>query len=330
MECIVKSKCEGNCSTIDSSVIAKALGINSLRNNCFGSIRVKLNLFSSSLFIPRLVRFINRYFYKLFCGASLCRYDSSLTLYSSRHDSNLYSGYPDNSIFCNFGSGAFYHPKWINYDFPAQSPYYMAVQGKAGVDFYPIDLCREDLRLPYKDGSVSLIYCSHTLEHLEETKGVRFIRECARILASGGVMRVVVPFTDFNLYRTKMVCIQSEIPADAKKATVLASSSYLFSPVKGLGEDVLTEALHLSDFDAVSFIKKMKDERSLCDRFNGDCPEMHIAHWNHQKFAELSKQLGFSFYLPVLKGSSVAPPFSNIDVFDTTEPHLSIYGEFIK
>ena len=52
-----------------------------------------------------------------------------------------------------------------------------------------------DLRrpLPWPDACASAIYSSHTLEHLSKAQGARFLRECQRVLAPGGVIRIVVP-----------------------------------------------------------------------------------------------------------------------------------------
>ena len=90
----------------------------------------------------------------------------------------LYKHYSVDEIFCNFGSGAFYHPKWKNYDYPGQSAYYKCLQGIDGTDFNAINLCAVSLDIPEEDNSVALIYCSHTLEHLEAGAAKRFLREC--------------------------------------------------------------------------------------------------------------------------------------------------------
>jgi len=52
-----------------------------------------------------------------------------------------------------------------------------------------------DLRrpFPWPDASADAIYSSHTLEHLSKEDGECFLRECARVLAPGGVVRIVVP-----------------------------------------------------------------------------------------------------------------------------------------
>ncbi|MEM7413178.1 MAG: methyltransferase domain-containing protein [Myxococcota bacterium] len=60
---------------------------------------------------------------------------------------------------------------------------------------WPSDLTIHDLRkpFPWRDGSAQCIYSSHTLEHLDREQGRRFLNECARVLAPGGVLRIVVP-----------------------------------------------------------------------------------------------------------------------------------------
>jgi len=52
-----------------------------------------------------------------------------------------------------------------------------------------------DLRkhLPFRDGSAGAVYSSHLLEHLYFEDAQHLIRECFRILAEGGVLRIVVP-----------------------------------------------------------------------------------------------------------------------------------------
>jgi predicted SAM-dependent methyltransferase len=47
--------------------------------------------------------------------------------------------------------------------------------------------------LPYPDGAAQLIYHGHVIEHLSRPQALRFLQECARLLAPGGVMRVCTP-----------------------------------------------------------------------------------------------------------------------------------------
>ncbi len=47
--------------------------------------------------------------------------------------------------------------------------------------------------LPFPNGSAEAIYSSHLLEHLYFEQGKTLVRECFRVLASKGILRVVVP-----------------------------------------------------------------------------------------------------------------------------------------
>jgi predicted SAM-dependent methyltransferase len=79
----------------------------------------------------------------------------------------------------NLGCGARHHPAWLNLDVVPQSP----------------DVHQHDLRdpLPFNDGSCGAVYCSHVLEHFARADAPPFLRECHRVLRSGGMLRVVVP-----------------------------------------------------------------------------------------------------------------------------------------
>ena len=48
-------------------------------------------------------------------------------------------------------------------------------------------------RLPFANASVLMIYSEHMLEHLSPAAGVNLLRECWRVLAPGGLLRVVTP-----------------------------------------------------------------------------------------------------------------------------------------
>lgn len=66
--------------------------------------------------------------------------------------------------------------------------------GAFRLDWSP-DILIHDLRrpFPWPDASAEAIYSSHTLEHLTREQGQRFLRECARVLVPGGVVRIMVP-----------------------------------------------------------------------------------------------------------------------------------------
>ena len=47
--------------------------------------------------------------------------------------------------------------------------------------------------IPEQAGSVSALYSSHMLEHLEKNDALTFLKEAHRVLATGGVIRISVP-----------------------------------------------------------------------------------------------------------------------------------------
>jgi glycosyltransferase involved in cell wall biosynthesis/predicted SAM-dependent methyltransferase len=79
----------------------------------------------------------------------------------------------------NLGCGTRHHPAWINVDLKSTGP---------GV--IPCDLRQG---LPFTDNSVDVVYHSHLLEHFSKAFAPVFLRDCFRVLKTGGIIRVVTP-----------------------------------------------------------------------------------------------------------------------------------------
>lgn len=47
--------------------------------------------------------------------------------------------------------------------------------------------------LPFADGEVAYLHCSHMIEHLDSTQFMQFLRECDRVLVGGGVLVFSTP-----------------------------------------------------------------------------------------------------------------------------------------
>src|SRR5260221_7398704 len=107
----------------------------------------------------------------------------------------------------NLGCGLLTHPSWVNVDGSwnarlARHPILRRVlcslgilpTEKATVPWSP-DIFVHDIRkpLPFPDCSADAVYASHVLEHLYREQGQNLIREAFRVLAPGGVVRVIVP-----------------------------------------------------------------------------------------------------------------------------------------
>ena len=110
-------------------------------------------------------------------------------------------------IKLNLGCGLNTHPDYINIDnspgvtlarFPRLKRLLFRLKIISEKQYradWPAGITRLDLKrgLPFPDGSVERIYSSHFLEHLSADAGRGFLKECHRVLAPGGIFRLVVP-----------------------------------------------------------------------------------------------------------------------------------------
>ena len=302
----------------------------SLRENTIFAIRFYFKSVSSSFFLPKVCRFINKNLYWTGLGSSFNRYNNSLTLYSSFADKKLYSSYVENGKFINFGSGAFFHKRWKNYDYPGNSSFYKAIQGKPGKDFNPIDLCDENLKVPEVDNSVDLIYCSHTLEHIDKKSSHRFLKECYRILKKGGVLRVALPNTKNDFYLLRCLMRQNEVHDDVKKNYIQDATHHVLADTKTIKMENILEVLDKASFKSNEFYNLLVKEYPTMASFDGNNPERHINYWDFDNLIEVMSEFGFELTIPAYRGSSVARPFCNLHVFDNTEPQISLYADIIK
>ena len=301
----------------------------SLRTRQIPYIKFHSNSVSTSHFLPRLVRSINSFLYKFGLAATLNRYEDSITLYSAKQDRCLYTSFDQSALLCNFGSGAFNHPKWRNFDLPGRSKYYRALQGTPHKDFTPIDLSDPHLRLPLDDNSVALIYCSHTLEHLERQHVEHFLAECYRVLQNGGVMRVAVPSTDNDFKILATVANQKHVERQVIEHLSQKVAEHVLSDTSTLSPSEIHSMLVQVDFSVTDFVDRAT-ELGISKQFDSAMPERHISFWDYQQICGVSLAVGFRGCIPFYRGASLAKPFLNLNIFDTTEPHISLYVELIK
>jgi len=78
----------------------------------------------------------------------------------------------------HLGAGGHVLPGWANLD----------VGGPQGVTRF--DLERP---LPFANGSVDLVYTEHFIEHLHKQQALVLLAECARVLRTGGALRISTP-----------------------------------------------------------------------------------------------------------------------------------------
>jgi len=106
-------------------------------------------------------------------------------------------------LYLNLGSGprGIASPHWINVDgFPDKNVQYL------------VDLSRP---LPVPDGSFTGIFSEHVQEHFSLEDGIALMRECHRVLASGGYLRVIMPDARklMRAYFDDPACLMDHRPA---------------------------------------------------------------------------------------------------------------------
>jgi SAM-dependent methyltransferase len=105
-------------------------------------------------------------------------------------------------IKLNLGCGSRVVSGWVHVDYAvgaklAKLPLFRQVNRKLHLFSLEWDprILIHDLRrpLPWPGDSVAVVYSSHTLEHLSRQDGLQLLKESARILRQGGIIRIVVP-----------------------------------------------------------------------------------------------------------------------------------------
>lgn len=81
--------------------------------------------------------------------------------------------------YLNLGCGGRFHPGWINMDVSPSDPRVI-----------PVDLSRG---IPLPDASCALVYHAAVLEHFRPADALALLRDCRRVLAPGGIIRIGVP-----------------------------------------------------------------------------------------------------------------------------------------
>jgi SAM-dependent methyltransferase len=104
-------------------------------------------------------------------------------------------------LMLNLGCGDHTHESWINIDYSLKArlkelwilrPF---IQSRNPPGYLNHDLRRG---IPFKEGSVDVVYSSHVLEHMKKSYALQYLQEMHRVLKPGGVARIVVPDLEFG------------------------------------------------------------------------------------------------------------------------------------
>lgn len=144
------------------------------------------------------------------------------------------------SLKLHLGCGGIILPGWINIDTTLP-------RGKRDL--------RWDLRrgLPLPDGAADSIFAEHLLEHLNLSDGLRLLKECHRVLASGGVLRIGVP--DFERYIRAYIdadpIIEDVRPRRPSRGLAVAEIFFFYGHRSAYDYETLALLLREAGFDTV-------------------------------------------------------------------------------
>lgn len=103
----------------------------------------------------------------------------------------------------NIGCGGLFHPAWINIDASQHAPGIIACDVRDG--------------LPFADNTFQAVYHSHFIEHLTPADARVVFVECRRVLAGGGIIRVVAPDGERQT-RLYLECLERAARGDPQAA----------------------------------------------------------------------------------------------------------------
>jgi SAM-dependent methyltransferase len=172
-----------------------------------------------------------------------------------RFSSMVSSTQTTNEIKINIGSGLSGIPGWHNLDnSPTVTLSRIPVLNRLlKTPAWPPDVQRYDVRkgLRFPDESVRYIYSSHTFEHFTPAEALAVAKECFRVLAPQGVLRIVVP--DLELIAREYLADSSPLAAQTFLSRL--SLNHSFHDVIHPGSN------HSQMFDGKSLVQLFREAR---------------------------------------------------------------------
>ena len=135
--------------------------------------------------------------------------------------------------------------------------------------------------LPFRDGTVEWIYSSHFLEHVKKEEAEKILRECYRVLKSGGRIRIVVP----------------DLEVLAKK--------YIKGDVKFFGLKNTTESTADKFLEILNFFPKERWQRICAGQY-------HLWMYDFNSLSRMLKACGFKNIERKELGKSTMPDIKKL------------------
>lgn len=238
----------------------------------------------------------------------------------------------------NIGAGHFHHERWTNLD--VSSEHYQSQRKGSYVEYNII----EDENIPFQDGSISLAYTSHTIEHIKDVYVYRMFDEVYRCLEPGGIFRVTCPNADLFYtaamlgntdrffhrslawFERKGVPSHTASPLDyvaMAVATALTETPRVIDQNEALSNEISEKFKTLPKAEFLDWLCGNVD-------FSIDHIACHINWWTIEKVTSALKSAGFSLVRSSVCGGSLAAPMCDTTKFDNTMADESLYVEAYK
>ncbi|MBT4352358.1 hypothetical protein HOD20_07530 [archaeon] len=232
-----------------------------------------------------------------------------------------------NRRFYNIGAGNFKHPFWTNIDH--YSKWYK--ENSFDMDY---DLT-SNKPINIDSNSASIIYSSHTIEHITTENALFLFKEAFRILKKGQFIRISTPDIDLAYWAYK----NKDMSFFKKNGKLYLNKSleqlFLYSFAsqlstiynkKGINDDKIKKI-----FSNKNYIDSLNKLIEKCDiQIQRKNPGHHINWWNEEKLIKMLKEAGFSETYRSGYGQSRCPALRDTNYFDVSNTNLSLYIEAIK
>jgi SAM-dependent methyltransferase len=249
-----------------------------------------------------------------------------------------------NKRFYNFGAGNWRHQYWTNVDY--SSDYYAYPSSLIDIN-WDISLLQP---IPVETGSAELVFCSHTVEHLQNHHIDHMLAEACRILKPGGIARVTCPNAELlywafmrqdgdvaRHYGYDVSYFDIENSFTPKRMTIYMLNEIATQLVQGAGPDRLN-CLYQEKCEEIQRIFDTMPMTEAFDHFM-NCidfeahklsPGNHVNWWTNEKLSAALRRAGFKHVIVSIAGASISPVMRNREVFDYMLPTSSIFVEAIK
>lgn len=244
--------------------------------------------------------------------------------------------------FMNIGAGDWTHPLWRNMDY-VQPPYDQYTPPDYNIDLSAMP------DWPIESGSMQLLFTSHTLEHINDPMVEKVLAESYRVLAPGGILRIVVPdiTTAYYAYLLKDFSYfdyRSSVRGKGNAVMIHSTAGH----TKGKTTNTMFFQRFASCFGNLKLWEGEKIdpvvERTFAEMgveaacahflksadFSKKKPFQHINYYTGERLQRMVTAAGFQHAVRTSYGQSLSPLLRNRFYFDRTRPNESLYVDAIK